>query len=162
MRRLLPWLCVCALFQRLVAEEITPGCPTGNPEDIQFDYRGRCEDGNFRTYDDHIAVRAFLEIPFYNFDFTDISSQTRSNVTDGKKIQFEPNIGTNIGFGLAYLGYGISGSLPLSTANKDTQRYGSISYPAISISSSTTPRGVGVATSFTRITGVFISKILKI
>ena len=103
-------------------------CPTGDPDDIQFDYRGRCEDGNFRSYDDDVTIRTFLEVPLYNFGFEDISSQKRSDATNGKLIEFEPNISTNFGLGIAYLGYGISGSLPLSNANNDTQKFGKTSY----------------------------------
>ncbi len=114
----------------LVAAAPTPSqpCPTGDPEDIQFDFRGRCEDGNFRTFDDNVTLRTFLEVPLYNFGFEDISSQKRSDATDGKLIEFEPNISTNVGLGIAYLGYGISGSLPLSNANNDTQKFGKTSY----------------------------------
>lgn len=110
------------------AEKDVPQCHTGRPEDAQFDYRGQCEGGNFRSFDNDIALRVFFEVPFYSFGFEDISAQKRSDAINGKTIDFDPNIGTNIGLGIAYLGYGISGSLPLSRANNDVTRYGETRY----------------------------------
>lgn len=123
-------LACCLASSALVAADPVPPphCPTGDPDDIQFEYRGRCEDGNFRSFDDDVTIRTFLEVPVYSFGFQDISSQKRSDAIDGKLIEFEPNISTNFGLGIAYLGYGISGSLPLSNANNDTNKYGKTSY----------------------------------
>lgn len=129
MHKVLSFLCAASCLARLAAAEgQAPACPTGDAQDVQFDFRGRCEDGNFRSFDDDITIRTFLEAPLYNFGFEDISSQKRSDAVDGKLIEFEPNISTNIGLGIAYLGYGISGSLPLSSAGNDPTRYGKTSY----------------------------------
>ena len=105
-----------------------PECPTGDATDIQFQYSGRCDGGNFRNYDDLFVLRLFLEVPIYNFTFEDTSPDKSSTAVAGKDIDFEPNVSSNIGLGLSYKGYGISGSLPLPNTNKDTRIYGDTNY----------------------------------
>lgn len=93
-----------------------------------FNYSGRNDGGNFRVYDDLFIITTFIEIPIYNFTFEDISSEKNPEAVEGDEIDFEPNIGSNIGLGVAYKGYGISGTLPLPNSEQDARIYGDTDY----------------------------------
>lgn len=91
---------------------------------LNSEFQGRVENQNFRVYDDLLILRFFIDVPKYNFALEDTSDLSNPAEPVGKDLAIEPNIGSNFGIGIAYGGYGVSGSLPNANSNKDTSIYG--------------------------------------